>query len=154
MALKEYENIIHRCFRCGYCKFTSDCSYLSFNCPVYNKYRLETYSPGGMMWLIRAWMQKEIDWSESLAKILYSCTTCNNCVEQCKFKFRGDIVNIIIAARQEMVENGLVLPKVKHFLESIEAYGNPYKELRLNRGRWAEGTRIKQYKGDELNHFG
>lgn len=105
------------------------------------------------MWLIRAWMEKDINWSQSLAKILYTCTTCNNCVEHCKFKFRGDIVNIIIAARQEMVENGLVLPRVKHFFESIEAYSNPYKELRVDRGKWTEGTKVKQYKGEEFLYY-
>ena len=153
MSLEDYENIIHRCFRCGYCKFTSDCSYLGFNCPVYNKYRLETYSPGGMMWLIRAWMEKDIDWSDSLAKILYSCTTCNNCVEHCKFKFNDDIVNIIVAARQEMVENGLVLSKVRRFLENVEAYSNPYRELRQDRGKWAEETKISQYEGQEFLYY-
>ena len=153
MALEDYKNIIHRCFRCGYCRFTSDCSYLGFNCPVYDKYRLETYSPGGMMWLIRAWKEKDIEWTDSLATILYSCTTCNNCVEHCKFKFRGDIVNIIVAAREEMVENGLVLPPVRRFLENVYLYGNPYRELRTNRDKWTEGTKIKQYTDEEFLYY-
>ena len=153
MALEDYKNIIHRCFRCGYCRFTSDCSYLGFNCPVYNKYRLETYSPGGMMWLIRAWKENEIKWTDSLAKILYSCTTCNNCVEHCKFKFNSDIVNVIIAAREEMVENGLVLPLVGRFLENVYLYGNPYRELRSNRDKWTEGTKIKQYTREEFLYY-
>lgn len=153
MALEDYKNIIHRCFRCGYCRFTSDCSYLGFNCPVYNKYRLETYSPGGMMWLIRAWKENEIKWTDSLAKILYSCTTCNNCVEHCKFKFNSDIVNVIIAAREEMVENGLVLPPVGRFLENVYLYGNPYRELRSNRDKWTEGAKIKQYAREEFLYY-
>ena len=54
----KYADIVHRCFRCGYCKFTSD--YSDFNCPTYRKFRFETYSPGGRMWLIRAWLNDEI----------------------------------------------------------------------------------------------
>jgi len=102
------------------------------------------------MWLIRAWMEGEIKWSESLGKILYSCTNCNNCVQSCKFPFNKDIVNMIVAAREEMVANGLVLPKIARFLGNIEAYGNPYRQLREERGRWAEGMGIEPYRGQEF----
>jgi Fe-S oxidoreductase len=102
------------------------------------------------MWLIRAWTGGEIEWSDSLGKILYSCTTCNNCVQSCKFPFNSDIVNMIIAAREEMVANGLVMPKIARFFGNIEAYGNPYRELRENRSKWAEGTGIEPYTGQEF----
>jgi len=102
------------------------------------------------MWLIRAWTEGEIKWSQSLGKILYSCTTCNNCVQSCKFPFNNEIVNRIIAAREEMVANGLVMPKIARFFCNIEAYGNPYRELRENRGRWAEATKIEPYTGQEF----
>lgn len=102
------------------------------------------------MWLIRAWMGGEIKWSQSLGKILYSCTTCDNCVQSCKFPFNNDIVNMIVAAREEMVANGLVMAKIARFFHNIEAYGNPYRELRENRGKWAEGTKIEHYAGQEF----
>jgi Fe-S oxidoreductase len=105
------------------------------------------------MWLIRAWTRGEIDWSESLGKILYSCTTCNNCVQSCKFPFNSNIVDTIIAAREEVVANGLVTPKVARFFRNIEAYGNPYRELRENRGRWAEGTGVEPHTGQEFLYY-
>jgi Fe-S oxidoreductase len=95
-------------------------------------------------------MRGELEWSESMAKALYSCSTCNNCVQSCKFPFNKDIVNIILGAREEMVANGLVLPNVARFFRAIEAYGNPYRELRENRGKWAEGTGIQNYDGQEF----
>ena len=49
-----------------------------------------------------------------------------------------------------MVNSGLVTPKVARFLQNIEAYGNPYRELRGNRGRWAEGMEIGPYNGQEF----
>jgi len=105
------------------------------------------------MWLIRAWMEGDIKWTESFAKILYSCTTCNNCVENCKFKFSDDITSIILAAREEMVENGLVIPRVAHFFRNIEANGNPYHELPTARGNWAEPTEISRYQGQEYLYY-
>jgi Fe-S oxidoreductase len=98
-------------------------------------------------------MEKDIKWADSFARILYSCTACNSCVKHCKFEFGGDILNIIVAAREEMVENGLVLPGVKQFFENVSAYGNPYRELRINRGKWAEGREIPQYEGQEYLYY-
>ena len=105
------------------------------------------------MWLINAWMKEDIIWTEYLAEILHSCTACNNCAEHCKFPFGEDILNIILAARQEMVETGLVLPKVARFFRNIEATGNPYRELRGDRGKWAEGADISLYEGQEYLYY-
>jgi len=81
--------------------------------------------------------------------MLYSCTNCNNCVQSCKFPFNKDIVSMIDAAREDMVAEGLVMPRVARFFQNIEAYGNPYRELRENRGRWAEDTKVEPYDGQE-----
>jgi Fe-S oxidoreductase len=102
-----------------------------------------------LLWLIQAWAGGEIEWSEWLGKILYACTNCNNCVQSCKFPFNQDIVNMIDAAREDMVAEGLVMPRVARFFQNIEAYGNPYRELKENRGRWAEGTGVEPYDGQE-----
>jgi len=82
--------------------------------------------------------------------MLYACTNCNNCAQSCKFPFNKDIVNMINAAREDMVAEGLVVPRVARFFQNIEAYGNPYRELRENRGRWAEGTGVEPYAGQEF----
>jgi Fe-S oxidoreductase len=81
--------------------------------------------------------------------MLYACTNCNNCVQSCKFPFSEDIVNMIDAAREDMVAEGLVMPRVARFFQNIEAYGNPYRELRESRGRWADGTGVEPYNGQE-----
>jgi len=143
----KYADIVHRCFRCGYCKFTSD--YTDFNCPTYRKFRFETYAPGGRMWLIRAWLNDEIKTSDRFQEILFSCATCANCVEHCVFTFSEDLVNIFIAAREELVNEGIIPPPVRDFLKNINVNGNPYKEPISERGKWAEGTSIETYEGQE-----
>jgi Fe-S oxidoreductase len=142
-----YEDIVHRCFRCGYCKFTED--YADFNCPSYRKFFFESYSPGGRMWLIRAWLNGEIKNTEHFQEILFSCATCANCVEHCVFTFSEDLVNIFIAAREEMVNQGIIPPAVRDYLKNITISGNPYKEPAEQRGKWAEGTRVEPYDGQD-----
>jgi len=144
--MQAYAKQIHRCFRCGYCKFPSD--FTDFNCPSYSRFRLETYSTGGRLWLIWAWLKKDIEWSEHFAEIVFSCATCRNCVEQCPMGFSDDIVDWIVSARSDMVEKGLVLPHIRDFLNNISKHGNPWGTARSKRDSWAEG--IKRYKpGDE-----
>ena len=144
----EYEEIVHRCFRCGYCKFTED--YQNINCPSYLKFGFDTYAAGGRMWLINASLNHEIETSTHYAEILYSCNTCGNCKEHCVFTFKDDLLNIFEAARAELVNKGLIPPAVRDYFRSILANGNPYKEPQNKRGKWAEGTGIQPFSDQEF----
>ncbi len=141
-----YAEIVHRCFRCGYCKFSSD--YSEINCPSYAKYRFETYFSGGRMWLIRAWMNGNVKWSEHLGEIIYSCSACRNCVEHCVFKFSEQLVDVFIAARSDMVEKGQAPKKVVEFFRNLAKFGNPW-------GYAAKVEVAREYVGNEfLLHAG
>ena len=148
----EYQEILHRCFRCGYCKLPSD--YLDLNCPSYLKFRFETYSPGGRMWLLRAWLNDEIKTSQRLAEILYSCASCANCVEHCVFpKFKDDLLNAFIAGKEELVNEGAVPPQVRDYFKAIQIQGNPYKLPEAERGKWAEGLGLETYKDQDYLYY-
>lgn len=148
MAEFPYKDLIHRCFRCGYCKFPSNWMDVN-NCPPYARFRMETYSCGGRLWLTRAWLNAQLEWTEHLAEILYSCTTCRNCEIKCPLRFNVDIVNMVVAARSEMVEAGRLPSAVKSFLENVELHGNPYGASRAKRDVWAAGQGIEHYNGQE-----
>ena len=144
----EYADILHRCFRCGYCKLPGN--YQDLNCPSYLKFRFETFSPGGRLWLLGAWLNGEIKTSPRLAQILFSCAGCGNCVEHCVFpKFKDDLLNAIVAGRQEIVSEGTVPPSVRDYLKAMQLHGNPYKLPQEERGRWAEGLGLEPYSGHE-----
>lgn len=143
--LEDYAKNVHRCFRCGYCKFTGD--YSDWNCPSYRRFRLDTYSTGGRLWLINAWLKNEIEWSKHFAEIVYACSTCKNCVEQCPMRFSDDIVDWIVGARSDMVEKGLVPTSVRDFLDNTSKHGNPWGMARSKRDAWADG--IGRYGPDD-----
>jgi Fe-S oxidoreductase len=126
---QDWKNIIHRCFRCGYCKFTDDFS--EFNCPSYKKFRFETYSTGGRLWLIYGILSGEINWNEGVVNAIYACSTCGNCTENCRFdKFKEFLVDFIEAGRALAFENGFCPEKQKILLERTENSQNfnPYGE--------------------------
>lgn len=144
----EYQEILHRCFRCGWCKLPTD--FTDFNCPSYLKYRFETYSPGGRLWLIRAWLNGEMELSDRFQEIIFSCVTCKNCVEACGLpKIKDYLVEVMIAARGEIVNRGVVPPPVREYLMGIQNRGNPLKKSQSERGDWAQGLDIPSYDGHE-----
>jgi len=143
----EHEDIIHRCFRCGYCKFPE--GYQDINCPSYRKFGFETYSPGGRMWLIRARLNKEINTSKRYGEILFSCATCGNCMEHCVMPFKDDLLSVFEAAKAELVDEGLIPPGVRDYFKAINVNVNPYKEPQHTRADWVQNTGIEMYSGQE-----
>ena len=144
----DYADILHRCFRCGYCKLPSD--YTDLTCPSYLNFRFETYSPGGRLWLLRAWLTGEIKTTPRFSEIMFSCATCANCVEHCQFpKFKDDILKAIIAGRQELVAEGAVPPTVRDYLKAMQVNGNPYKLPASERGVWADGLGLETFSEQE-----
>jgi Fe-S oxidoreductase len=109
----------------------------------------ETYSPGGRMWLIRAWLNGEISTSQRFQEIIFSCATCANCVDHCVQAFKDDLLNIFIAAREEMVNKGVIPPVVRDYLKNIHVYGNPYKLPAEERETWVDSSLIEKYNGQE-----
>ena len=148
----DHEEILHRCFRCGFCKLPSD--YSDINCPAYLNYRFESFSPGGRMWLIRAWLQGDIQGSTRLQESLFSCATCNNCVQHCPFtKFKDSLLQAFIAAKEKMIDQGTVPPRVRDYLTAVYEHGNPYKRSRKKRGEWAQDLEIPAFAGQEYLLF-
>ena len=144
----KYEELLHRCFRCGWCKLPVN--YTDFNCPSYLQYRFESFSAGGRMWLIRAWQEGELKAGERLARILFTCVTCKNCVQACALPgIRDHLVDIFMAAKGELAEQGIVPPAVRDYLKAMQTYGNPYKRPDEERAAWAEGLDLPRYAGQE-----
>ena len=143
----EYEEFVHRCFRCGFCKFADDGQ--DFNCPSYAKFGFDTYAPGGRMWLINAWLKGEIKTSRHFADILYSCVTCGNCKENCVFTFRDELLNIFESAKSELVLEGRIPPLVRDYFKAIITNGNPFKRPQGERGQWAEGSTLQSYSDQD-----
>ena len=144
----DHAEIVHRCFRCGYCKFPGD--YVDFNCPSYKAYGSDTYAPGGRMWLIRAWLSNEIETGPRFAEILYSCVACDNCKDQCVYpRFKDFLPDIFQETKAELVNEGKIPPEVRDYFKAVTVNGNPYKLPQEERGKWAEGTGVKEFSDQE-----
>ncbi len=148
----KYQEILHRCFRCGYCKLPSN--YIDINCPAYYSTRFETFSPGGRMWLLRAWLQGELTESVRLGEIMFSCTGCANCVEFCAFPgFRDELLLAFTAGREALLETGTVPTPVRDYLTKVQRFGNPYGKSPKKRADWAKEAGLPAYDGQDFLFF-
>ncbi|MBW2480055.1 MAG: (Fe-S)-binding protein [Deltaproteobacteria bacterium] len=148
----KYAEILHRCFRCGYCKLPGN--YMDFNCPAYAAFRFETYSPGGRMWLLRAWLDHRLEPSRRFQEILYSCTACRNCVEQCALpKIKDELLLAFTAGKEKLVGDGKVPPAVRDCLTSLQKYGNPYGISRKKRVNWALDADVDMFSDHNYLFF-
>lgn len=102
------------------------------------------------MWLLRALLDGEVQPSQRLSQIFFSCAACGNCVEHCVFpKFKHDILNAFITGRGELVNRGTIPFSVKEAFESIYAYGNPFKRTPEERADWSKGLNLESYDNQE-----
>jgi len=148
----KYEEILHRCFRCGYCKMPGN--YIDFNCPAYVAFRFETYSPGGRMWLLRAWLDQKIEPTRRFQEILFSCTACGNCVEQCVLtKIKDQLLPAFTAGKEELLGEGKAPPPVRDCLTKLQKYGNPYGLAGKKRSRWADDADVETFSNQEFLFF-
>lgn len=148
----QYAEILHRCFRCGYCKLPGN--YVDFNCPPYQAFRFETYSPGGRMWLLRAWLDNKIELSDRLQEIIFSCVSCGNCVAHCTFpKFKDELLLAFTAAKAELVNAGRVPPAIRDCLTRLYQSGNAYGRSRKKREKWATESEIERFENQGYLFF-
>jgi len=148
----KHAEILHRCFRCGYCKLPG--TYTDFNCPTYAAFRFESYSPGGRMWLLRAYLDKKITPSKRFQEILFACTACANCVEQCALpKIKDQLLHAFTAGKEELVLQGKVPPSVRDCLTNLQKYGNPYGIAQKKRADWAIDIDAAPFSDQEYLFF-
>ena len=84
-------------------------------------------------------LNKELQWSEHFGILVFPSATCNNCVINGSGQIQFLPDEIFIAARGEMVEQGLVPPTDRDYLKNIQLSGNPHRAPAGTAGKWSEG---------------
>jgi heterodisulfide reductase subunit D len=136
MVLEKYKDILHRCYKCQYCRTTGPNLFYN-GCPSYTKFRFETFTGGGRMWTARGVYEEEFGFDDDIVDILFACQTCGNCSTQCIYPIKDSILRIIEATRAEAVKAGIKLPgRQRDFGVHIGKEHNPYLEPHSKRWDW------------------
>jgi heterodisulfide reductase subunit D len=147
----EFEDIAqysYRCVRCGTCKYLFG-SYLP-SCPAGEKFGFEAYYSSGKHFIARALLEGKIELTADVAKIIYSCTTCGNCMVQCPLSHGVHNVEVFEALRAEAVKRGVgPLKEHSRLVSSIKNYNNPWMQPRRAREAWARDLGVRKIKKGE-----
>ena len=151
--LEQYLPSLYTCIKCRGCM--SSTGEAKPVCPMAERYGFFSYSAGGMVALARSIYEGELNWGTELAEVIYNCTMCRACVEQCRniYYLTNEYFNVpylVEKMREELVEQGKIPPVVKDYLKSVDLYGNPYQISSNKRGRWAEEAGIPLFSGQEF----
>lgn len=114
---KRLEKEMLTCTLCGFCKSV---------CPCFEDNQWDPSVARGKVILAYGLSRGEIPADESVVERLYQCTTCKDCERRCPSNIQ--VVEIVEAARADMVEAGLALPAHKRIVENIKKTKNPYGE--------------------------
>ena len=118
--LKQWENELNICIRCGYC---------FEGCPVFKELGWEIDGARGKLIVAYGLLTGELEPSEYIAEKLFQCTFCRDCVERCSADI--SVPDIMGAVRADLFEAGYSYDSSKELTKKIENSGNIFgKELK------------------------
>lgn len=93
MSIERQYDEISRCNRCGFCQVA---------CPIFRATGHEAGVARGRVALLRALIEKRLDWNEELKEPLFNCLLCGACTANC---FPGvATADLMVEARSEYLE--------------------------------------------------
>lgn len=93
MSIEQQYDEISRCNRCGFCQVA---------CPIFRATGHEAGVARGRVALLRALIEKRLDWNDELKEPLFNCLLCGACTANC---FPGvATADLMVEARGEYLE--------------------------------------------------
>ncbi|MHA1785646.1 MAG: (Fe-S)-binding protein [Candidatus Helarchaeota archaeon] len=134
MGLEDVEKWLYRCGRCNSCKYI----YKNYrvSCPSGERFFFEPYWASGRVWLANALHKGELEWTDKVKEIIFSCPTCGNCMQQCEQDVGEHLIEIFEALRNECVNQIGPTEAASNFNEFTKQHHNPYNEPHEHRLKW------------------
>jgi Fe-S oxidoreductase len=136
------------CARCGTCRTVHaeqvKGQETGWQCPSGTNYFFESYYPSGRNYAALALQRGQLEWSERVLDVIYSCTTCGFCQYTCERINVLKPTDIIRWMRARAVEAGVgPLPAQRVIVKNLDAYDNPWGQPRARRAHWTRGLGFK-----------
>ena len=106
--LKEHEDLISKCFRCGLCRSV---------CPSFQEAGVESASPRGRVQFAGALLDSSISLKGAFENRMLDCLNCMKCSEICPSGVKTD--RIVLAARAELARRGKLNPVKKLVFNTV-----------------------------------
>jgi Fe-S oxidoreductase len=115
------------CLKCNMCTYGEWPNNYTL-CPMYSRDKIYTSSPGGLMYLVRALLEKKTEYYGGLFDIAYSCLNCRACDDICEIipipKPHVVPTEVIRLLRHELVKRDLISNGlIKKFYKEVKKEG-------------------------------
>ncbi len=127
-SLESIQGAVRACLKCNGCTYGAWPLNETF-CPLFARDACFTYSAGGLLFLSRAVLTGQMDYSQRLADLAFTCTACRACDGKCVIVrcINPDMAlsDIIRLLRYELVKRGFV-PKgqIKAMYDDVKKNGD------------------------------
>ncbi len=155
--LDRVSSSVYNCRKCGMCgnKMSQTVTYV---CPV--KEHTEGFEPfyaRGKLIIAQGLLEDKIKHTPELVTIMYSCSLCGNCVQQCAMinPKTGlplvDTIQVVEATRTDLLREHpeYVPPEYRRALAATRSYDNPWGVGRKYKNKWAYGLSLKNALKDK-----
>ena len=114
--IEELGKSVSLCLKCNMCTYGEWPQNYSL-CPMYARDKIYTSSPGGLMYLVRALLEKKTKYTEGLFDAAYGCMNCRACDDICEIipipephVVPTEIIRLLRheLVKRDMISNGLV----------------------------------------------
>ena len=152
--LKKYEKMIHSCMGVGDCRIGHRPGVGRFGvCPIYEHTAgFEPSTARGKFRVLEGLLEEKLELTKEIAECFYQCTTCGSCKAICHNSYDPcinlpnsywlDHVTLWEAFREDLIENGFILPRHKEILDWCQEENNPYMEKHSDRLNWLKDETI------------
>mgnify|MGYP006280583203 CR=1 FL=1 len=131
MYIDEQTEHIEACRYCFLCRHA---------CSVFEVTQRDTNSARGLAIVLSAVQRGILDWKEDVVEVLYQCTAGRRCRGWCEPGW--DIAEAVLAARADIVEQGLAPCAAVAVRDKVEANDSPYGEPDENKVAFAPPDRV------------
>ncbi|MFC2003619.1 (Fe-S)-binding protein [Chloroflexota bacterium] len=159
----DLRKVAWQCSRCSCCKWVDAWEVKNARfakvCPSSLYYLFDAYSCQGRMDVALALIDEKLKYEESpaLLDIYYKCNMCGGCDAMCKRVQDMEPLRVIQEMRNRLVGDGQLLPAHMPVIESLRKEDNMMMKPKAERGRWAEGLKVKDLakeKAEVVFHAG
>jgi len=146
--LEDYRADMLRCTRCSYCKWIPIDHVKSWQyskgCPSVEYNKFQPYSAGGRLSSALSLLEGRSSYTPRVKDIVYNCLLCGMCDVSCKVcRFDMEPLLAMREFRFKLHDDGQTLPAHEKLVANLEKEGSLVLEPRAQRGKWAEGLKIK-----------
>ncbi|MHA1659141.1 MAG: (Fe-S)-binding protein [Promethearchaeota archaeon] len=125
------------------------------SCPAGIEYSWEAYWNAGKMWIARAILTGDLEFTEEVRDVFMPCITCGQCAAQCENKI--PTVDIIESLRAACSESGVPMIDKHQLIDRIvKEKNNPYGGAANERMKWAKDAGLEKFinnKGAKIAYY-